>query len=201
MEKSNIEILSEFARNTNRAIVSKEIPYPLTGIRTFQQYKRMIYISNNSENTSFLIWFSDPYAKVGLPTIYCGAFIPLPTNVKSKIKIRNRNTLDRLNVFSKTKTILTGNNSFDSKVVISGNMDSSAKELLSRSKTQYQLLKALKIEKLMTISLNEYKIDFLPELSNTPYIAILNQQGWNLDRDCIENMFKEIESLRNTITD
>ncbi len=77
MEKSNIEIIKEIARSTNRSVVAKEIPYPLTGIRTFQQYKRMVYMPNNHENTSYFIWYSDYYGKGGYPTIYCGAFIPL----------------------------------------------------------------------------------------------------------------------------
>ncbi len=42
--KLNIEILREFAKSTNRIIVDKEIPYPLSGIRTFQKYKRMRYV-------------------------------------------------------------------------------------------------------------------------------------------------------------
>ena len=76
-KKSNIEVLREFAKATNRAIVDKEVPYPKTGVRTFQKFKRTVCIPNNSENTSFFIWFSDPYAKIGSPTIFCGAFIPL----------------------------------------------------------------------------------------------------------------------------
>ncbi len=196
-EKTNIEILREYAKSTNRIIVDKEIPYPLTGIWTFQKYKRMIYIPNNSENKSYFIWFSDPYAKIGLPTIFCGAFIPLSSKIKSRINIRNKNTLDKLSIFSKPNKI--DNDHFDSKVVISSNLDSSAKRLLSNSKLQDELLKALEIEKFMNISLNEYKIDFIPEFKSIPYLAIINPQSWILKKDDIENIFRQIEKIRNII--
>ena len=199
MEKSNIEILREFAKSTNRSIVDKEIPYPLTGIRTFRKYKRMIYVPNNPENTSYFIWFSDPYAKIGLPTIFSGAFIPLPSRIKSRIRIRNKNILDKLNVFSKAKSNEIGNNRFDSKVVISGNVDSSVKRLLSQSRIQDQLLKALEIEPFMTISLNEYKIDFIPEFKGIPYLSIINPQRWDLERNDIEKIFRQIEKIRTVI--
>ncbi len=48
MEKSNIEILREFAKSTNRSIVDKEIPYPLTGIQTLNG---TIKQPNYDENT------------------------------------------------------------------------------------------------------------------------------------------------------
>jgi len=199
MEKSNIEILREFAKSTNRSIVDKEIPYPLTGIRTFRKYKRMIYVPNNPENTSYFIWFSDPYAKIGLPTIFSGAFIPLSSRIKSRINIRNKNILDKLNIFSKTKSNKIGNDRFDSKVVISGNVDSSVKRLLSQSRIQDQLLEALEIEQFMNISLNEYKIDFISEFKGSPYLSIINPQSWDIERNDIEKIFRQIEKIRNVI--
>ena len=199
MEKTNIEILREFAKSTNRSIVNKEIPYPLTGIQTFRKYKRMIYIPNNPENTSYFIWFSDPYAKIGLPTIFSGAFIPLSSKIKSKINIRNKNILDKLNIFSKKNSNKIGDYRFDSKVVISGNVDYSVKRLLSQSNIQDQLLKALEIEQFMTISLNEYQIDFIPEFKGIPYLSIINPQSWDLEKNDIERIFKQIEDIRNLI--
>ena len=199
-DRSNIEILKEFAKSTNRSIVDRDIPYPLTGIRTFQKYKRMIYVPNNSEKTSFFIWFSDPYSKIGMPTIFSGAFIPLSSRIKSRVNIRNKNILDKLNILSKTKSNKIGNDRFDSKVVISGDVDSSVKRLLSQSRIQDQLLKALEIEQFMNISLNEYDIDFIPEFKGVPYLSIINPQSWDLERNDIEKMFRQIEEIRNLIS-
>ena len=198
-DKSNIEILREFAKVTNRTIVVKEFPYPLSGIRTFQKYKRIVYIPNNFEKTCFFIWFSDPYAKIGCPTIFCGAFIPLSSRIKSRINIRNKNILDKFNIFLDTKTNKIGNEHFDSRVVITGNINTPAKRLLSQSKIQNQLLKALEIARFMNISINEYNIDFVPELKNTSYLSIINPQSWDIERDDIENIFRQMEKIRNVI--
>lgn len=201
-EKSNIEILRAFAKATNRSIVDKETPYPKTGVRTFQKFKRTVYIPNNPENTSFFIWFSDPYAKIGQPTIFCGAFIPLsseinPITIGSKINIRSKNVLDKLKVFSKTNKLR--NNRFDSKVIISGIIDAATKRLLSQTRVQDQLLKALEIDSRMNISINEYKLDFVPELENRTYLSIINPQSWDLESNTIEDLFRQIEKIRNAI--
>ncbi len=154
-EKSNIDILEEFARSTNREIVHKKNAYPLTGVRTFRRYKQYIYIPyNNLERDVFFIWFSDPYASVGNYTVFSGAFIPISTRVKSKLNIRSKNVLDKVKLFSKSKAIKIGSDNFDSKVVISGVVDSAAKRLLSQAKIQDQLLKALKMPDFMNISIN-----------------------------------------------
>lgn len=197
MEKSNIEVLREFARSTNRAIVDKEIAYPMSGIRKFPKYKRYVYIPYNLEKTSYFIWYSDPFGKVGMPTIFCGAFIPLSSRNNSKINIRKRTIADRLNLFSKTN--VTGNDNFDSKVVIKGDLDSSSMRLLYQSKLQNQLLEALKLETSIVVSMNEYKIDFIPEFQGKSYLSVINPQVWIFKKDEIEKIFKQVERIRNTI--
>lgn len=198
-EKSNIEVVKDFAKSTNRLVVAEELPYPLTGIRTFQKYRRMIFIPNNKEKTSFFIWFSDPYAKIGLPTIFSGAFIPLPSNIKAKINIRNMNVLDKVNVISKAKSNKIGSDYFDSKVIITGEIDSTVKRFLTQPRIYDQLLKALKINSAINISINEYPLDFVPELSNTSYLAIINPQSWDLESVEIEKIFRQIEKVRDAI--
>ena len=132
-------------------------------------------------------------------TIYSGAFIPLNSDIKSSINIRNRNIIDKLNVFSNTKSSVIGDSKFDSKVVISGELDSSVKQLLSRLKLQERLLQALKIEPFINISINEYNLDFIPELKGIPYLSIINPQNWTLETDDVEKIFKQIEKIRNVI--
>ncbi len=199
MEKSNIEILKAFAKSTNRSIFYEEIPYPAKGYRSIQRYKSMIYIPNNSEKNIYFVWFSDPYAKIGLPTIYCGAFIPLPLENKTKLNIRNKNIIDRLNVFSKTKSKEIGNIHFDSKVIISGAIDSSMKKFLAQRNIQIQLIKALEIEPFINISFNENNIDFIPEFQDTPYLSILNPINWCTESNEIEKIFREAEKIATLI--
>ncbi|MEE4259999.1 MAG: hypothetical protein V2I62_09580, partial [Bacteroidales bacterium] len=100
MDKSDIDILREFAKSTKRFIEVKELLYPRTGIGTTQKYKRTVFIPNNSERSSFFIWFNDPYSTIGQTTIFSGAFIPLSSKVKTSLRIRNRYILDKLNLFT-----------------------------------------------------------------------------------------------------
>ena len=199
-DKSNIEILEEFARSTNRDIVHKEKPYPLTGVRTFRKYQKQIYIPyNNLERNIFFIWFSDPYATIGNYTVFSGAFLPISSRVKSRLSIRSKNILDKVSIFSKSRTNKIGNDNFDSKVVITGEVDSAAKRLLSQAKIQSQLLKALEMPGFMTISINEHNMDFVPELKGSSYLSIINPRSWDLDKSVIEEIFRQMEKIRNII--
>jgi len=198
-DKSDIKILREFAKSTNRAIVVRELPYPKSGIGIIQKMKRTVYVPNNIEKNSFFLWFNDPYYKIGQTTVFSGAFIPISSRIKSKLNIRKRNILDKLKILSKTKTIKIGNDYFDSRVVISGDLDMESKRFLSQSRIQKQILKALKIESNTLISINEYKIDFVPELNHSPYLSIINRYGWDIDKNKIEIIFNQIEKIRDVI--
>ncbi len=198
-EKSNIEILKEFANKSNRKIVAKEIQQPVSGIRKLPKYQRKIYVPYDLDSTSFFIWYSDAYGGVGYPIIYCGAFIPISSRIKSKINIRNRYIVDKFNIFSKSNKNAIGNDYFDSRVVISGNVDVAAKRFLSQSKIQDQLLAGLEIDKFINISINEHNVDFVPELKNMSYLSIINPQSWYLERDEIETLFRQIEKIRKII--
>jgi len=196
-DKSDIEILKEFAKSTNRTIAVNELPYPRTGIHTTQKYKRMVSIPNNQDRTSFFIWFNDAYSKIGQQVIFSGAFIPISSRIKSKIYIRNSFFFDKINFFAKANKL--GNRNFDSRATISGDMDAETKRLLSHSRLQNQILKALEIESCLSISINEFKIDFVPELNHTSYFSITNRNGWDIDKNNIENIFSRIEKIRDII--
>lgn len=193
-EKSNIEILREFAQSTNRAIFEKELAYPKSGIGTIQKFKNMVFIPNNAEKTSFFIWFSDPFGGIGSSTVFCGAFIPIPSFIKSKINIRRKNVLDKIDVFAKSNKM--GIESFDSKFIIKGDIGVAEKRLLSPSKIQDLLMKALDIEGILNISINEHNLDFVPELKGNSYLSIINPHTWILERDFIEEGFRQIEKIR-----
>jgi len=173
----------------------------LTGVRTFRKYKQYVYIPyNNTERNLFFIWFSDPYARIGNYTVFSGATIQIPSRVKARLSIRSKNILDKVNIFSKTKVNKIGSGSFDSKVVITGDIDSAAKRLLSGAKIQNQLLKALEMPGFMTISINEHNIDFVPELNGGSYLSLINPRSWELDKGSIEEIFRQMKKIRNTLS-
>lgn len=199
-EKTDSELLREFARSTNRSIVEKETPYPKSGVGIPQKFRRIVVIPNNEEKTSFFIWFSDPYARIGISTVFCGAFIQIPSKVKAKINIRKKTILDKIDVFSRSKANKIGNDFFDLKVVMKGIPGPAEKRFLSHSRMQDQVLNALEIEGILNISLNEFKIDFIPELENASYLSMVNPQSWIIERNFIEQTFRQIEKIRLAIS-
>lgn len=201
MEKSNIDLLKEFAKSTSRSIDAKEYLYPRTGISTTQKFKRSVYIPNNSDRSSFFIWFKDPYShsSIGQTVIFSGVFIPLRSNINGSLNIRNKYFIDKLNPFAGTKENSTGNSNFHSKVVISGDMDNLSKRILSSTKVQTQILNALKIESYFRVAINHFNIDFVPELKGKSTISIISQQGWEMNKATIEKMFACMEKLRTYI--
>ena len=199
-DRSSEDIIKEFARITNRVVVSKEILVSSAGFRTFQKYKKLVYMPYDSSNTNYFIWLSDPYARVGIPTVISGAFIPISSRIKSMLNIRSRYILDKFSFLTKSKTYKTGSKKFDSKVVVTGSVGTAEKRLLSQPRIQDQILKALGLAKNMTISINEYNIDFVPELKGKSYLSIINPQGWELERDSIEEIFRRMQKIRNIIS-
>ena len=79
-------------------------------------------------------------------------------------------------------------------------MDTAAKRLFSQARIQDQFVEALGIDKLINISVNEYNIDFVPELKNQSYLSIINPQSWYTERNDIEKLFKQMEKIRSNIT-
>jgi hypothetical protein len=198
-EKSNLEILSKFAKSTNRDFEYKEVEFPTSGIRKIPKFKRWAYISNNHLRETFFVWFGNPYENIGIPTVFCGAFIPLPFQYDSKLNIRKKNILDKISLFDKNKNNILGNDSFDKKVIIKGDVDSKTKRLLANTKLQKCLLSALDLNTLINISIDENEIDFVPELKNNSYLAVINPQSWYLKKSEIEKMLKSAEEIRKTI--
>ena len=199
-DKTSEDIIKEFARITNRVAVIKNIPVSMSGFRSFQKYKKLVYMPYDSSNTNYFVWLSDPYARVGIPTVISGAFIPISSRVKSKLNIRSKFFLDRLNFLSRSKSNEFGSDKFNSKVVVTGNVDGAEKRLLSQPRIQNQILEALRIANDTTISINEYNIDFVPKLKGKSYLSIINPQGWELERDKIEEIFRRMEKIRNIIS-
>ena len=100
-------------------------------------------------------------------------------------------------VFAKSRKNKTGIEYLDGKVVIKGDLNQADKKFLAHSRIQNYFLEALESETLVNISLNEYNVDFIPELKNKSYLSIINPQTWILERDYIEHSFRQIEKIRS----
>lgn len=198
-EKSNVEIIEDFAKRSGRTVSVLEKLYPKTGIQTFQKYQTKIVVSDSSENSSFFIWLSDPYAKIGIPSIFCGVFLPLKIKDNSQLSIRKKNILDRLSVFSKTKKYITENPKFNSKVLITGDLSLEIEKILENRNIQDLILDALNLSNVFVLSFNHHQIDFVPELKDNSYLSITNNQSWFMDKNTIEDLFKIAEKINHAI--
>jgi len=198
-EKSNIQSLKEFAKSKNRSCHSQEYEYPLSPmmVRKFPKYKKQVYMPVNHQQSSHLVWFSDHYnmGKAAELYVFCGAFIPVDFPTKAYLNIRSRNILDRLNIFKK-KGLKTGAHSFDSKVVIKTNHPQAAMKLLSKARLQREIIKALKIDLALSISVNEVEVGFVPSLKGKSHLSILNSQIWFTEKGDLDPLMNAIEEIQ-----
>ena len=198
MEKTNIELLQEYAKSSKREITIKETPYPKPkGIRNFIHYKRTAYTSLNKLNKSFLIWFYDYHKPTFDQSTYCGVFIPISISKEVHIHIRSKSIIHKLQLFGRSKYLKTGYKSFDSKVLITTNHTQEAKKLLSKAKLQKTILKALSLDPALSISVNEKDLDYVPQLKDKSYISILLPGSWYVEKKQIETIIRVSESLEN----
>lgn len=199
MEKTNIELLQDYAKSSKRKITIKETAYPEPNIviRKFIKYKRTAYTVLNDLEKSFLVWFYDYHVPIVEQSIYCGAFIPLSIPKEVQIHIRSKTILHKLQLFGKNEYIKTGSSTFDSKVLVTTNETQEAKRLLSKAKIQKAILKALALDPAICISVNEKNINFVPQLKNQSYISILRPGFWYVENKEIDSLIRVSEVLEN----
>ena len=198
-DKTNIEILQEFARRSNREIFVDEKVVPITGYRRNTKFKRIVYMPYDQKRNCFYVWYNYWFASIGPTTFFSGVFFPVSQNLRSRLYIRKSNVLDKFNFISRSGRIKTGTPSFDAQTIISGKMREGAQRILSQHKVQKQILKSYEINNIVRLSIDEYKIDFIPELKSASHISIINQQEWEIDGAIIEQTFSCAEKMRSAI--
>ncbi len=195
-EKTTIEILCEFAEKTNREVKYTEVPYPSNSSRYGVRYLSKLYIPNNSHEKTYFVCFSDQ-KKFGELANFSGVFFPLSVSKSSKIRIRKKNILDRLNPFFKpTSKYKSGNRRFDSNIVISENDLLTTKRILNNKESHDLIKKVFKFDERLRIAINEVNVDFVPELKGKSHFGILMFGQWLTDEKKIEKLFKYIEDLK-----
>lgn len=197
-EKSNIEILRDFAHQTNREIVFTEEQYPLSVYRKIPRFKRTVFIPNDKDKTSYFVLFSDPYQKIGTHEIFCGVYIPIDVPLETKINFRKKDILDKLNPFTKNNFINTGSKTFDSEVVTTGNNIQFINKIIAESEICRIMVRVFNSKELVYFSVNETQVDFVPDLNGKSHFCIYNPHKWIFDRTIIERWFEimaEIEGV------
>lgn len=203
MEKTNIELLQEYAKSSKRNITIKEMTYPKANgfVHNFIRYKRTAFTPINALERSFLLWFYDYHVPVAYDAVYCGIFIPISIPKEVKIYIRSKTIIHKLQLFGRSKYLKTGSSSFDSKVLITTNNSHETKKLLSKSKIQKAILKALSLDPALCVSVNEKDVDFVPQLKGESYISILRPGFWYVEKKEIESLFRAAETLETYLSE
>ena len=194
--KPSLDILEEFAENTGRKIEFTEKQYPYSVFAKSFPYKRTFYIANNDKEVCYYAGFSDG-TRIGEHATYCGVFIPLELPNASKLKIRQKDILDKLNPFLKSNNFTTGNRRFDKQMIIEGNDDAEIYRLLRSRQVQSLIFGAFELKELVYVGINQLDVDFVPSLKNKSHFSVFVTGKSILEDSIIEKMFQMIEEFKN----
>ncbi len=191
---SPIEILEVFAKKTNREISFTETAYVKHTSR-YQHYLRRLYIPNKINSDVHFVSFLDQ-KRIDEFANFSGIFFPISVPLSSKIEIRKKNILDKLNPFFKKSGFETGNEEFDSGVVISENVSFEEQEIFNNRKIQKHVLKIFELNEILKITINQANINFVPFFEGKSHIGIIVTRHWLLDSELIQNLFYLMEQFR-----
>jgi len=198
-DKTDIQILSEYAKRTGREIYYNEKPYNSSRAHRYPKFRTEIFIPNNPSETSFFACLYDTYRREGENAVFSGTFIPVSSLKTVKFIIREKNILDRLSNIFGNKSYQTGNANFDSKVVIESENHTLMPKYLGNIKFQNLVLDSFKIRKSINISLNSIRADFIPGLKGKSQLCVYDKQGWFLERSEIDKLFDIIGAMQNIV--
>lgn len=195
-EDPSIKKLESFANRTNRSIHYTEKVYPTNALARVRHHRRLLHIPNNTDNTSQLVCHYDP-KKFGELEVYCGVFFPVSS--KDKVIIRQKDFLDKLNIFSRNKRATTGYSVFDSKTIISECSDRSRLKIFQNQKIQEKILEAFGLDLRMKAGLNAMSLDYIKEFEGKPHLGLYITGQWILEDEKLEQLFGIAETIRSQI--
>lgn len=196
--KSTIELLSEFAANSHRAIHFTENAYPTSTAERVVHHKRTVYMANNAHETSFLVGYNDP-KNFGANELHFGVFAPLDRFQAYTFSARKKDLLDRLNPFLRKKTITSGIDYYDQMLIISGNDEGAVRKILGMNGLVNHISESIEMRNAINIGLNACFIEFVPAFKDKSSFGIFTRQEWIMDHEIIEQMFKKVEAMRKII--
>lgn len=196
--KSTIELLSDFAVQTNRKIYSTEVLYPSTAVHRITLHKRTVFIPDTDEELSFLVGYHDPRS-FSENELFFGVFFKTSLPSTLSFDIRKKDILDKLNPFLAKKIFKTGSNQFDSSAVITGNDNIKTNQVLNDRVLQNLILELLEVRECLNIGLNEVNLNFVPNFVGSSNFGVFTKQAWFVDHEIIQNLFVQIRQLEKLI--
>ena len=119
-DESAIDLLNEYARKTGRELIYKEQPYPSAAMQHITYHRRTIFLKDKNRDNIYFACYADS-REFGKHAQFSGVFMSADFPLSWTINIRNKDFLDKLNLFSKNKFQKTGIPSYDAKTCVTAN--------------------------------------------------------------------------------
>lgn len=197
-EKIAIEELKAFAKKTNREIVYDDNAYVASGINPRTLVKQHAIISNPAENEAYFVNYCD-MAGVGDNAMFSGFFFSVEFPSSTLVKVRQKNVLDKMNLFSKKAEFKTQSKKFDSRVIIEENDERSSGKLFYSQGTQCLLLDIFKLDPRLKLCINYIDAGIVPNLKNKSTLGIYITEEWLLNEAIIKKLYSLVGKLKMKI--
>ena len=197
-EKTAIQELKEFAKKTKRNIDCAENTYVASGINPRTLVKQYAIIYNLFENEAYFVSNCD-MAAFGDSAMYSGFFFPVEFPSSTRVKIRQKNILDKMNLFSKKSEFKTQSKKFDSKVMIEENDERASGKLFYSQSIQNLILEIFKLDLRLKLCVNHIDTGIVSDLKNKSTLGVYITEQWLLDEQVIEKLFILVGKLKMKI--
>ncbi|MRT92569.1 hypothetical protein [Ancylomarina sp. 16SWW S1-10-2] len=197
-EKTAIQELKEFAKKTKRDIDCDEKTYVASGINPRHLVKQHVIISNLADNEAYFVSYCD-MAAVGDSAMYSGFFFPIEFPSSTLIKVRQKNILDKMKLFSKKLRFKTQSRKFDSKVIIEENDERFSGKLFYSQTLQSLILEIFKLDPRLKLCVNHIDTGIVPDLKNKSTLGIYITEQWLLDEQLIKKLYVLVGKLKKKI--
>ncbi len=197
-DKTAIEELKDFAKKTNRTINFKDETYAASGINPRNLVKQQVVLSNATNEEAYFVSYCD-MAGIGDKSMYSGLFFSIDLPVSTCIKLRQKNILDKMNLFAKKSEFKTQSKSFNSKCIIEANDEMAMDKLFYKNSIQALIVEIFSLDPRLKLCVNYIDIDIVPELNNQSIFGIYITEQWLLDESLIKKLYTLVEKLRKKL--
>ncbi|MDE5422839.1 hypothetical protein L3073_11525 [Ancylomarina sp. DW003] len=197
-DKTAIEELKAFAKKTNREIDFDDKTYAASGINPRNLVKQHAVISNLIEDEPYFVNYCD-MAGIGDNSMFSGLFFSVDFPVTTRVKLRQKNVLDKMNLFSRKSEFKTQSKKFDSKVVIEENDERAFGKLFYSHGIQTLILDIFKLDPRLKLCVNHIDAGIVPDLKNKSTLGIYITEQWLLDEPIIKKLYTLVEKLKMKI--
>lgn len=192
-DKSAIEILQEFAKQTGREPQSHVKDMSFFMNHTHTVHARTIWFADKPGSNRFFAASSN-HTHIGIRASYSGVFIPLNIPQKAIAHIRKKTIFDRLQLPNLRKTEKFNNKKLDKKLLISGEQIERANKILHDQKIQHEILGFMKKNPRYRVIINDIDLSYIPLFKSKSYLGLV-REFWEIDGENIENLFNDTKQF------